>query len=329
MSDPFPPLEAELGVSRSLLRELASTRYPTIISTKGVLLAEDRYLELLREGDFVVQVSFSARDDRLAAELDRGAPSPTERIQMLRDLSRAGISTAARLQPLLPGREEEAAAFIAELADAGVRHVGVEYLKLPVERWRGTQRMSQAVGVDLGRLYSAEGAERSAREWLLPATRRLESIVSLRAETHACGMSFGAADTDLLPLGDGACCCSGAEVLLKTAPNFLEFNYLGAVRRASASGQVSFNSLSDCWVPGGSIAEMVNSESRLPSRNGRGAELRDYIRANWNGRPNGCSPQMFYGVEPTGSLDDQGLRIYALTDELRTLMVDRLGNPVH
>ncbi|MDV3135976.1 hypothetical protein M1248_28800 [Mycobacterium sp. 29Ha] len=324
MSDPFPPLEAGLGTSRSLLRELASNRYPTVISTKGVLLAEDRYLDVLQDGDFVVQVSFSVRDDDLAADLDHGAPSPTQRIQMLRELSQAGIKTAARLQPLVPGREREAAVFIAELADAGVRHVGVEYLKLPVEGWPGTQRMNRALDIDLGRLYAAEGAKRSAREWVLPATRRLESIVDLRTETHNYGMSFGAADTDLLPLGDGSCCCSGADSLLETAPSFLEFNYLGAIRRASPEGVVSFNSLLDCWVPTGSIAEMVNSKTRLPSKDGRGAGISDYIRANWNGRPNGCSPQMFYGVESTGMFDDQGLRRYKLTDELRALLKGRV-----
>ncbi|MGV0578100.1 radical SAM protein [Mycolicibacterium elephantis] len=324
MSDPFPAIEAELGISLRLLRQLATDRYPTVISTKGILLGQDAYLELLLQGDFVVQFSFSTRDDQLAAELDHGAPTPTERIRALRELSNAGVTTAARLQPLIPGRELEASSFIEELADAGAQHVGIEYLKLPTERSSVSRRVTGALGVDLEQLYGPAGPIRSGREWILHPTRRLGPVLELRDKAHAAGLSFGAADCDFLPLSDGSCCCSSADTLLKSETQVFDFNYLGAVRRASSEGYVSFKSLQGCWSPEGSIAEMVMSGGRMPSQAGRGAGIRDYIRRNWNGRVNGCSPAMFYGVERHPATDDEGLQIYLLTDELRSLMSTRL-----
>jgi DNA repair photolyase len=322
MSDPFPMIEAKLQISLRLLEILAEHRYPTVISTKGTLMTRPDYLAVLSRGDFLVQVSFSTSDDRLSAAIDLGTPSPTARRRALAKLADAGIKTACRLQPLLPGREVEGMAALDQCAEVGAAHVGVEYLKLPIERWSGTARLSKALSRDLRLYYASVRAQRVGREWVLPIELRLPTILSMRDRAHELGMSFGAADTDLLPMSDSACCCSGADVLLRGGRSF-EFNYLGAVRRATSTGVVNFSSLSDVWTPTGSMARMINSRSRLRGPNGSGASLADYIKANWNGRNNGCSPQMFHGVEPTGHVDTEGLNVYRVSGPLRHLLEGR------
>lgn len=319
MSDPFPLVENKIGVSLRLLKILAEHQYPTVISTKGTLMIQPEYLEVLSRGDFLVQVSFSTSDDQLASAIDLGTPSPTARRHALARLAEAGIKTACRLQPLLPGREMQEMKLLDQCAEIGVAHVGVEYLKLPVEQWSGTARLSRALSRDLSLYYASVRAKRLGREWVLPIELRLPTILAMRDRAHALGMSFGAADTDLLPLSDSSCCCSGADVLLRGGPPF-EFNYLGAVRRASSGGIITFSSLRDVWVPRGSIARMVNSRSRLRRPDGRGASLSDYIRANWNGRKNGCSPLLFHGVEPTGQMDDEGLNVYRISSSLKNIL---------
>ena len=77
------------------------------------------------------------------------------------------------------------------------------------------------------------------------------------------------------------------------------------------------------------MAVMVNSRSRLHHPDGSGARIADYIGTNWNGRHNGCSPLMFYGVEPTGEVDRNGLNVYALSDEQRRLRSVRRRPDVH
>jgi hypothetical protein len=326
MSDPFPQLERKLGVTLKMLQSLAERDYPTVISTKGVLVAEDEYLSVLQNGNFAVQFSFSTTNAELARDVDQGAPVPQQRIDAMTALLQAGVPVAVRLQPLIPGREDEARAFIDELAALGVTHVGVEHLKMPLEGWAGASRLSAALAEDLGRRYALGGAIRHGREWILPVATRLPVLLDLRARAHANGMSFGAADTDLLPLSDGSWCCSGADTLLRDGNGF-QSNYLGAVRLASDDGLVTYGAIENSWAPQRSIAMMVNSNSRIPATDGTGAGVRDYIRANWNGRANGCSPAMFYGVNSTADQDDQGMRVYQLTEELRGLLSTRLQAP--
>jgi DNA repair photolyase len=324
MSDPLPPIEAELGITKQLLSSLRDLQHPAVISTKSDLIVRDDYLNILHQGQFVVQISFGTRSDELAAEVEVGVVSPSRRKSVLERLIAAGVPTAARLQPVLPGREAEALEFVSELGELGVKHVGIEHLKLPIEKWSGTQRLSRALGKDLPNLYAAAHSVRVGREWILPVEERLPLIVEGRARAHSMGMSFGAADTDLLPLSDSSCCCSGIDRLLPESRSF-EHNYLGAIRRADADGLVQLSVLEHVWAPEGSIAEMVNSRSRLPVKNGKGAGVRDYIRANWNGRSNGCSPQMFYGVEASLNTDQEGHMIYEISNDLKDLMGERVS----
>ena len=80
----------------------------------------------------------------------------------------AGVPVAVRLQPLIPGREEEARDFIDELAALGISHIGVEHLKLPVQGWVGTTRLGNAlaehlVGATRPEMRFDTGENRSSR----------------------------------------------------------------------------------------------------------------------------------------------------------------------
>jgi hypothetical protein len=133
-------------------------------------------------------------------------------------------------------------------------------------------------------------------------------------------MTFGAADTDLLPLSDGNACCSGADLHLADAGRPFRHTYLSAVH-AATDNVVAYESIGSEWAPSHTIARFVNSNSRIKSEVGAG--VRDYVKRNWNGRPNGPSPGMFYGVNPTEKYDDHGLRLYAIEPWLRRAIGDR------
>lgn len=132
-------------------------------------------------------------------------------------------------------------------------------------------------------------------------------------------MTFGAADTDLLLLSDGGCCCSGADHV-PGFENYFRHNYLGAARLGLKSGIVSYQSLDDLWAPSASIAEYVNSNSRLPSETITGLGVRSYIAANWNGSANGTALSSLFGIEDTGTVDVTGFKIYAINREFRDVV---------
>jgi len=323
MSDPFPPGEAKLGVSRALLDVLADYEYPTVISTKSNLFERDDYLRVLKRGRFIVQVSMSSTDDSLLSRTDVRTPGPSALLRALATLATEGIPTACRIQPLLPGHEGEAFGVIDACASVGVRHVAVEHLKLPIEKtWSGTEPLSWILGINLQDYFSSRRAYRIGREWILPIGDRLERILGLRDHAHSRGLTFGAADNDLLLLSDGDCCCSGID-LVPGFENFFRFNYTEAARRGIAGGLIAIGRLAETWCPEKSIDRYVNSRSRLQGSSQTGHGIREYVRRNWNGSPNGNFPGALHGVVDSGEWDEEGFRLYRFTDEVRALLARR------
>lgn len=319
MSDPFSALERRYGASLALMKILAKHRHPTVISTKSDMLAEDDYLRVLKQGRFIVQVSLSSTDAALIDRVDRGAPGPARLLNMLRILKDEGIPTSCRIQPLLPTLEGHARDVIAACADAGVGHIAVEHLKLGIEKgWPGSKELAGVLKVDLFDYFERRGAQRIGREWVLGVESRVETVLNLRAAVRRQGMTFGAADTDLLLLSDGGCCCSGAD-LVPGFENYFRFNFLEAARQGLSSGRVTLGGLANQWVPMSTIAEHVNSHSRLPVANGVGAPIRDYIAKAWNGAPNGPQPTGLRGVLDRGEVDQEGFKVYEISDEWRGL----------
>lgn len=320
MSDPFPPVESELKVTLELLKVLAENQYPTVISTKNNLFERDEYVSVLKKGNFILQVSMSSPDDSLLARIDLGAPGPTVLLKALKTMQKEKIPTACRIQPLLPTREKDAFELIDACSTVGVKHIAVEHLKLPIEKSSvGISRLSNALGINIREIFFSKSAQRIGREWILPAKERLERILTFAQYTHKKGLSFGAADNDLLLLSDGECCCSGYD-LLSGSKVFFRYTYTEAARRGLKENTVSIGSLEGIWCPERSMGKYINSESRLPSSNDKGQGLKEYIKNNWNGSRNGNAPSALYGVVSTGHVDDKGFNIYKFTDEMRRLL---------
>lgn len=314
MSDPFPAAETHFQVTLDMLEVLAAHRYPTILSTKSALFASDQYLDVLKSGRFLIQVSISSLDEDLSRAVELGTAGPKALLNGAALAVREGIPVACRIQPLLPTREGDAFDVIRACADIGVGHVAVEHLKLPLERkWGGTQRLSEFLELDLLDHFSR--ATRVGREWILPVDERMPEIIGLRDEAHKQGLTFGAADNDLLLLSDGNCCCSGAD-LVSGFEDYFRYTYTEAVRRGHSQNEVTLSALDGVWYPRRSIGEFVNSRSRLAN----GAGIKDYIHANWNGSPNGNSPMSLHGVVDTNEHDADGNKVYALTDGMRRLV---------
>jgi DNA repair photolyase len=169
LSDPFSPLELQHRRTLAFLEVLYEYKYPTILSTKGDAVVHKDYVKLLQEKNFLVQISISINDDILSSEIDRGAPVTSRRIENLNQLSAANVQTAVRMQPLIPSLEASAFELLLRVANAGAKHVSVEYLKLPVEHeWGHRDRLSSAMGFDLSKFYSESSSVRMGREWVLP-----------------------------------------------------------------------------------------------------------------------------------------------------------------
>jgi DNA repair photolyase len=135
-TDPYQPIERELGVTRSLLEVLLRARHPVGIVTKGTLVERDLDLlgELARARLVHVFVSITTLDVALKRDLEPRAASPAARLATLRALSAAGIPCGVLFAPVVPAlNDHELERVLEAAAGAGARAAGWVLLRLPHE----------------------------------------------------------------------------------------------------------------------------------------------------------------------------------------------------
>jgi len=124
-TDPYQPAEEQLQITRRMLEVFAEFRGLDLsITTKSVLILRD--LDLLRtlagEHLFSVHLTITTLDERLARRLEPKAPAPARRLEVVRELRRAGIRVGVNAIPILPGLTDSPPALerlAARAAEAG------------------------------------------------------------------------------------------------------------------------------------------------------------------------------------------------------------------
>lgn len=194
MSDPFQPVEKKCGYSLECLKYLAETKYPFVVSTKGRLAASPEYLELLAECNCVVQISMvCSRYD----QLEKGAPSYEERLEMLRTISPRVKRTIVRIQPFMHEVLQDVLKNLPRVKAAGAHGVVVEGMKFAKAK---------------------PGLVRVGGDCVYPIGLLRADFEQIKAEAHRCGLVFYSGENRLRNMGDDMTCC-GIEGLDGFKPN--------------------------------------------------------------------------------------------------------------
>ena len=194
MSDPFQPVEKKCGYSLECLKYLAETKYPFVVSTKGRLAASPEYLELLAECNCVVQISMvCSRYD----QLEKGAPSYEERLEMLRTISPKVKRTIVRIQPFMHEVLQDVLKNLPRVKAAGAHGVVVEGMKFAKAK---------------------PGLVRVGGDCVYPIELLRADFEQIKAEAHRCGLAFYSGENRLRNMGDDMTCC-GIEGLDGFKPN--------------------------------------------------------------------------------------------------------------
>jgi DNA repair photolyase len=125
-SDPYQPVEARYRITRRCLEVLHRHGFPVSILTRSPLVLRD--VDLLKTFEWVrVGMSITSVPVR---RFEPGVPPLQRRIDTLRSLSRAGLSTWVSLAPVIPGiilvdMDE----LFEELSEAGVSSVSFGVLR--------------------------------------------------------------------------------------------------------------------------------------------------------------------------------------------------------
>ena len=128
MSDPYTPLEAELGLTRKALEVIERHGCGISLLTKSDLVLRD--LDILsrihRRAKAVVQMTLTTVDDELCKLIEPGVCPTSRRVEVLKEFQRAGIPTVVWLCPILPwlnDTEENIRGIVERCAGAGVRGI--------------------------------------------------------------------------------------------------------------------------------------------------------------------------------------------------------------
>lgn len=135
-TDPYQPLERELGITRAVLEVLDEFGHPVSVTTKGALVERDIDLLARMAGRGLAQVNMSipTLQPELARRMEPRASSPKRRLDALRRLADAGIPTAVLIAPVIPAlTDHEIEAIVGAAAAAGVQQAEYVLLRLPLE----------------------------------------------------------------------------------------------------------------------------------------------------------------------------------------------------
>lgn len=200
VSDPFQPVEAKERLSYEALKVFAASKYPFVVSTKGRLIGDKEYLDLIKQCNCVVQISLvSPRYDRL----EKGAPSFAERLGIIEKIAPHVKRVIVRAQPYTTDVLHDILAQIPMYADAGVYGLTIEGMK---------------------HKRKIAGMVKVAGDYCYPVQTLRKHFELIKDRCHHYGLKFYSAENRLRKMGDSLCCC-GVDGLDGFTPNTYNLNH--------------------------------------------------------------------------------------------------------
>lgn len=183
MSDPLQPCEKKYGITKASLELLAETQYPFIISTKGKLVADDEYLDLLSKCNCVVQISaVCSKYD----QLEKGAPTFNERMEIIRKIAPRVKRVVVRVQPFMHEVFKDIYNNLETFKEVGAYGFIVEGIKLP---------------------NKTKGLVKVGTDYTYPYDIIKNDFWRLKGKAKEIGLKIYAGENRLRKLGDSMSCC--------------------------------------------------------------------------------------------------------------------------
>jgi len=201
-SDPYPPLENNLRLTRECLRILGGRGIPVQVVTKSDLVMGD--LDLLRDMKVTVSMTLTTLKDTLSRRLEPGAPLPGRRLKALALLSRAGVPTSVRVDPIIPLlNDEEIEDLVQAAAQAGAKHIVSSTYKARADSWKRLKRAFPGEMEALMPAYFERGEVIGASRYL-PREQRARLLSLVKATAIRNDMTFSACREGIL-VGSPSC----------------------------------------------------------------------------------------------------------------------------
>ena len=321
LSDQFDGFEHKYGVTLELLRFFKEIDYPLCFSTKATWWTKDeRYMELVRgQKNWNFKFSIITLDESKARIIERGVPTPRERLDAIERIAKAEAGGATlRLRPFIIGVSTPTYLdLIREAGNRGATALSTEFFC--VEQRSNTlkeymPKLSELCGFDLMEFYK----KYSVSSGYLRLNRKVKApfIFNMKKACEAVGMRFYVSDAHFKEL-----CCNGSCCGLPADWNYSHGQFCEALQICKKRGEVRWGdikadieSLHSGYLWGRAQGHNANSSEKKAQF--YGMSMAAYMRWLWNNPQAGQSPyKMFEGVmKPTGK-DEDGNLIYTYDAE--------------
>lgn len=186
-SDPYPPMERDLQLTRDCIKILRDSRLRLQLVTKSDIVARD--IDLLGAMDCVVSITLTTICDELSRRLEPGAPLPERRLQAIQLLRSSGVPVVARLDPIIPGiNDSEIADMVSAVCRAGALHITSSTYKARPDSWKRLKEAFSEESEALYAMFEKGGWTRGSR--YLSNKVRFELMQKTKEAATECGATF-------------------------------------------------------------------------------------------------------------------------------------------
>lgn len=314
LSDEFDGYERKFGKTLELLRFFKEIDYPLCFSTKATWWTKDpRYMELVRgQRNWNFKFSIITLEQEKAKIIERGVPSPKERLDAIERIASAGAGGATlRLRPFIIGISTPSYLdLIHEAASRGATALSTEFFcveqrspelkaKFPI--------INRLCGFDLDSFYR----KYSTQSGLLRLSRAVKRpfIENMEKACEREGMRFYVSDAHFKER-----CCNGSCCGLPPSWNYSRGQFTEALLHCKERGSVRWSDIAGdasgihkSWT---SVNGITDGKSEIKSKY-IGMTIAQVMRYFWNSPQDGHSPYKYFGgiMKPSGT-DENGDIIY-------------------
>lgn len=323
LSDQFDSYERKYGVTLDLLRFFKEIDYPLCFSTKSTWWTQDeRYMELVRgQKNWNFKFSIITLDEQKARIIEKGVPTPMERLEAIRRIVEAEAGGATlRLRPFIIGISTPTYLdLIREAAQRGASALSTEFFCME-QRSRVLKEKApifkKECGFDLFDFYKkysyASGYLRLNRKVKRPFVENMKNLCD------ELGMRFYVSDAHFKEL-----CCNGSCCGLPSDWNYSRGQFCEALQICKERGVVHYSDIQkdieELHQYEWDRAQGYNANSSEKRAHFKSMTMAKYMRWLWNNPQAGQSPYtMFEGVMRPDGKDENGDLIYYY-DKSRTL----------
>ncbi|MEM4835722.1 MAG: radical SAM protein [Sulfolobales archaeon] len=213
-SDPYTPPEESLLITREAILEILKHGYKLLITTKSTLVLRDLDLLVKYKDRVAVAITITTLDNRIASALEPGAPGVTERLKVVKLLSKSGIPTLVRVDPIVPYINDDFTGIVKlvdHVAEAGAIQITSSTYKA---RSDSLKRLLKAFPEISSMLLEAYKTGNKVGGYMyLRSEDRLEYMKSVRDAAARAGLAFNTCREGFPELATKGFSCDGSSLI--------------------------------------------------------------------------------------------------------------------